>query len=77
MAATGYYYLSVNFVMWIVKQKIEKQNKIYLKKINIILLWPAAVFDVMDLFLPKRQTTYAKNINIIYSNFIRITKCAF
>ena len=33
-----YYYLSVKFVMWIVKQKIENKIKLFLKNIKLFIL---------------------------------------
>ena len=34
-----YYYLSVKFVMWIVKQKIENKINLFFKKVRTLVRW--------------------------------------
>ena len=53
-----YYYLSVKFVMWIVKQKIENKRNLFLKK------WanPGLFFCLFSVFSNKENIFYNKSM---------------
>ena len=52
-----YYYLSVKFVMWIVKQKIENKRNLFLKKLNDEMLGRLSICvnELWDLRKSKRE----------------------